>query len=115
MAWAYQTPQPLLVAAAAPPPSLLRSLPAPGLLKRWHPGGADRPAHRPDRPQPAVRPSLADLCYPLLQSGQCCLGPLQLASEGEIILSSNGSELGCRSIIHAGGAGGIGHSGGGTV
>src|SRR5690606_23749409 len=44
-----------------------------------------------------------------------CLGPLQLASEGEIILSSNGSELGCRSIIHAGGAGGIRHSGGWTM
>src|SRR5690606_30548774 len=36
----------------------------------------------------------------------------QLASEGEIILSSSGSELGCFSIIHAGGAGGTGHSGG---
>lgn len=30
-------------------------------------------------------------------------------------MSSKGSELGCRSIIHAGGAGGVGHSGGGTV
>ncbi len=27
-------------------------------------------------------------------------------------MSSNGSELGCCSIIHAGGAGGVGHSGG---
>src|SRR5690606_32653901 len=33
------------------------------------------------------------------------------ASEGEIILSSSGSELGCFSIIHAGGAGGIGGAG----
>src|SRR5690606_41386148 len=39
-------------------------------------------------------------------------GSGELASECDIILSSSGSGRGCFSIIHAGGAGGTGHSGG---
>src|SRR5690554_2098551 len=57
----------------------------------------------------------ANPAHVLLQPSQRRLGTNQLASEGEIILSSSGSELGCFSIIHAGGAGGAGHSGGRTV
>src|SRR5690606_25839885 len=57
----------------------------------------------------------ANPAHVLLQPSQRCFCLRQLASEGEIILSSSGSELGCFSIIHAGGAGGTGHSGGRTA
>ncbi len=56
--------------------------------------------------------SQTDLGDVILQPSKRGLGLSYLRSEGVIILSSNGIELGCSSIIHAGGFGGTGHSGG---